>query len=133
MKLLKRPYLNSFILGVLIGLPQGLTIIEKHTELLLHSKLPSFHVVLFGLFAPSILSMFLPKEKSKKKLVSKYIEYIRPNYIVIWMALSLSISSAIMIYRSNNHNFGYGIPLFFGSVGIGYLLSIKLLKELKRI
>ena len=80
---LKKPNLNSFILGLIIGLPQGLTITTKRLELLkASSNQNELIVTIFGLFAPPLLmiiNIFIMKNKENKPISKpKHKEYSNP-------------------------------------------------------
>ena len=127
------PKINAFVLGLAIGLPQGISVLKK-IEFLKDIKPSALSMSLFSLFAPPILmslNFIFTKNKKENELNSNILKFINLNFVVVWMCFSLAVASAITIFLNNASEVGYGISFIFACAGMGFIAAEYIQIKLK--
>lgn len=134
MESLRRPHRNAAILGLLQGVPQGLTFSDQKVFIAAAFDASSFWlVVCFGVFGPPVmmaLSHFASRRKEPALLV-RVKQYIDLPEMFFWGGISLGVLGIISL-KSKNVEQGYSVCAFFIAAGIGFLIGGNLEKWLCR-
>ena len=124
MKSLRHPHRNAFALGLLQGVPQGLTFPDQTafvgTGFDASSLVP---VVCFGLLGPPLMMLFSHFAKAR--------EYVDLPEMIFWGGISLGSLGLLSLKRVNAQE-GYSVCAFFIAAGIGFLVGGLLEKRLRQ-
>lgn len=133
MESLRHPRRNAAILGLLQGVPQGLTFTDQKAFVGPDFDASTFWlVVCFGLLGPPAmmaLSHFANRRREPLWLV-KVKQYIDLPEMIFWGGLSLGVLGLVSL-KTNNAEQGYSVCAFFIAAGIGFLLGGQLEKLLR--
>lgn len=133
MESLRHPRRNAAILGLLQGVPQGLTF--THQKAFVGPDFDAYTfwlVVCFGLLGPPAmmaLSHFANRRREPVWLV-KVKQCIDLPEMIFWGGLSLGVLGLVSL-KTNNAEQGYSVCVFFIAAGIGFLLGGQLEKLLR--
>ena len=121
---LRNPNLNAFLLGVLLGVPQGVSL--PRDEFLVN---PVFDrnillVTVFGLIGPPLFVLvgkFLGRSEYPmwwKRLA----EYLDPYLVVVWASLSIALIGFFALQAARSPG-GYHVCAFFASTSGGFIVA----------
>ena len=134
MKSLRHPHRNAFALGLLQGVPQGLTFPDQTafvgTGFDASSLVP---VVCFGLLGPPLMMLFshFANRGKEHPWWAKAREYLDLPEMIFWGGLSLGSLGLLSLKRVNAQE-GYSVCAFFIAAGIGFLVGGLLEKRLRQ-
>jgi hypothetical protein len=122
---LRHPCRNAAILGLLQGVPQGLSFPDQkafvgagfdEANLLL--------LVVFGLAGPPVMAVFSHFANGRKQPAwwRKFSEYVNLPQMIFWGGISLGAFAYCSLTVSNAQE-GFAVCGFFVSAGIGFLAA----------
>ena len=121
----RNPKLNGFLLGLLQGVPQGLSFPDQKQYVGLgFDNEMVIPLACFGFFGPPVfvaMSHFMNRGKYLQWW-SKVMEYVNLYHMLFWGCLSLA-SLAYFSLRGEGASEGYAVCAFFAASGIGFLIA----------
>ena len=104
MRSLRHPHRNAFALGLLQGVPQGLTFPDQSTFVGIGFDASSFlPVVCFGLFVPPLLMLLshFANRRKEHPWLAKVREYVNLPEMMFWGGISLGLLGLLSLKSAN--------------------------------
>ena len=123
---LRNPNLNAFLLGVLLGVPQGVSL--PGDEFLVNPVFDrnTLVVTVFGLIGPPLFVLvgnFLGRPEYEYPMWWKRLEeYLDPNLVVVWASLSIALIGFFALQAARSPG-GYHVCALFASVSGGFFVA----------
>ncbi len=121
----RHPERNAFVLGLVQGIPQGLTVPNQiHLFAPAGRELDFTLVVCFGLFGPPLFMVLSHLINGGKNSAwwTKASAYVNLSNMVFWGCLSLGLLGWYSL-RASNSAVGYSFCAFFIAGGLGFLVA----------
>lgn len=123
--MLRHPRRNAAILGLLQGVPQGLSF--KDQQIFVGTGFDEANLlwlVCFGLLGPPIMMMVshVLNERKQPAWWRKVGEYVHLFQMMFWGGVSLG-AFAYYSLKTNNAQEGFAVCWFFVAAGLGFLVA----------
>jgi len=120
------PRINGFLLGILQGIPQGLTILDQEPQVLSALSILDDYLVFmicFGFFTPliSFLIIIAIRGAKRTKLWTVCNRYVNLYDMMYWACLSISVAGLYALDRAGT-DVGYSMCALFAASGISLLV-----------
>ncbi len=124
MNLLRHPHRNAVFLGLLQGVPQGLSFADYRAFVGAGFDASNLMLLIcFGLFAPPLLMLLNHfANRSESDWWVRIQKYVNFSEMIFWGGVSLGLIGFLSLKRANAQE-GYSLCAFFIAAGIGFLLA----------